>query len=1015
MKKTLLLAVLGLALSAAVCFGYAYNAKTGALSYTFFNLSPNTCVFTNSASGGSNAKAYTTPATTYGWINASGMPCPENNNVSLGANFFNPVGLGGDSSNPNACVNHGYLFYNNYNPIQAPSQTPSSGGYAQGTTFTTVEYSNTLQSVSGNELINPPAMGDSWTITCGNGSPIVMANMASAANMLISNNTTSGNYPYGSAWAANFANSYINPPSPGAYNSTTNPLGAGFVPQTMNLNQTSSTTGGLWLGLNNPNSSNQAQYVVTPAMYPLNLAAYVNSSNVNSGLGQGQYVTPIFGGHFTLAIGDPFIVSSYAAKTLWYMVASPILTLSNNTLDSSITAGSSTSNMSTLINLVVNGGSINDSTVSPVFITTYISSNYLQWLMGSGGNGTTGWGSAGLAADVVNTLNGAASTPITYESFWGKVVNGVVTTATDTFIAGIGLLAGPEASVAATAAVTAAVGAATAADGAFMPSANAAITADFTSTTSLPAPTMATAPPNINSTYSASNLLGMLLANGFAQSAIDSTVTFSSSSTGSAPASGNMLYANYSIYADGLCSANGTSSISVTNNLLTGTCGTTDNSGNQPTTTQSYTNVLSTATSTTSNLKLSIWDAILTGSDITTVQNSSAVNNGYMILQNPSIAAFAPPTQMVNATGTWPLPFTGVNTTFNLSSGLVSLASYVYVESFTGQSTPQIGVPQLYMTVSPPPKAGYGTYFQPPTYGTVNSWYNYNSSSSVMTVAGYSGGTPAPTNTYYNYNCSNGNQTLNMTTCPANAAALLTLTPNPTSTSAWGASCSLSCDNGVEVVLGASGSSTAVASPGPTPTLIAPLGTVNLSGGAVITFAPYSSSLGTKSATSTYNSSTGLLTVQGYKSTYTAPGQSASSVATVYFQNGTQTLDTTTCPSGTNNVAFTFYPTSAQDNPDPSGIGFLSCQALTLPYSLCTSDQQATGGVLAIIQNPPPSPTPGPAYAYELACACIPQYLGGPTIDTTAPNFLQTGGTAASPEGIMLGATSSQPTQACNN
>ena len=45
----------------------------------------------------------------------------------------------------------------------------------------------------------------------------------------------------------------------------------------------------------------------------------------------------------------------------------------------------------------------------------------------------------------------------------------------------------------------------------------------------------------------------------------------------------------------------------------------------------------------------------------------------------------------------------------------------------------------------------------------------------------------------------------------------------------------------------------------------------------------------------------------------------------------------------------------------------------------------------------------------------VPEILGGPTIDTTATNFLQTGGTAASPEGIMLGATSSQPTQACNN
>ncbi len=997
MKKTLFLTALCLVFSAAACFGfgYAFNAKTGALSYTFFNLSPNSCYFTNNPQGSTaNPNAYAQPAKSFGWENKSNnvsSSCPIKNS-EISVSFFN-YALG--SSNSCLGTSTTYLFFNNIDPIQGPTPAPPSAGVGQAGTFNTVLYNSALATSSNNELINPPAMADSWTIQCGNGAsgacattsgttigscsgPMVMANMASSANMFISGQGSPLDYPYNSSIKANFPNSGINPPSVGSYSSVTNPLGAGFVSQTMNLNPTGSTTGGLWLGVYNPNSSNQAQYVINQAMYPLNLAAYVNSNIVSSSLGMDY--TAIFGGHFTLAIGDPFIVSSYAAKTLWYLVSSPTVTLSNTTL--------SATGMSNLINAVVNGGSVNGTTVSPVFASNSTSAYYLQWLMGTGsGAGFGAWGSAGTAANVVSTLNTAASTPITHESFWGPVINAVINTAVDAGIAGIGMLAGPEASIAADVFVAVIDGAATAADGSLMPSLNADITADFTSTLSLPAPTMATAPPYINSTYSASNLLGMLLANGFAQSAIDSTVTFSSS-TGTAPAPGTMLYANYSINADSLCTG-----INVTDNLLSATCGSTNNNGSQAVSTQSYTNVLATASNTYTNTQLSIWDAILAGADITAVSKSKAANNGYMILQNPSIAAFAPPTQVVNATNLWPLGISAVNTTFNNSSGLVSLASYTVSGRVSGTPVPT-AMPQLNLFVTTPPLAGNGTSFSLSSPGYPDdSWdYSYNSSSGDFVVGGYYGlqydmETP--------YNCANGPQTLNMSTCVPNASVTLNLTPNPTSTYASGASCSLSCS--YQFGLDASGSSTAAAT-APTVLVVAPLGSVNM-GSATIN--PISS----------YNRN-GMLSVTGYSSSYN--NASGAQTSTGSLQNGTQTLDTTTCPTGTG-VSFSFYPTGSQNISNPAGIGFLSCQALSLPYSLCTSDPQATGGVLAIITGAPTNTTTGAGATIELACACIPPYLGGPPRNTSQVNFLQTGETPDDkPDGLMLGATSRSPLQQCN-
>ena len=142
-------------------------------------------------------------------------------------------------------------------------------------------------------------------------------------------------------------------------------------------------------------------------------------------------------------------------------------------------------------------------------------------------------------------------------------------------------------------------------------------------------------------------LLGMLLANTFVQAEIVNAHGF----TNSQP---SPLWANASINTDSLRTQ---TSIAVTNNLLSAHCGSVNNNGSQASSVEEYANVLSTYPNSGSNTQLSVWYAILTGSDIST--NS----NGYMTLTNPSASAFSPPVQLVNATGTTSL-VNGVNATF---------------------------------------------------------------------------------------------------------------------------------------------------------------------------------------------------------------------------------------------------------------------------------------------------------------------------------------------------------------
>ncbi|AUB82227.1 hypothetical protein [Candidatus Thiodictyon syntrophicum] len=906
MTRNLLFA-LGLAGYAAGAAGdYVYNANTGALSYTFFNLSPYTnCSFVPYGSAANPAALNGYLGQTDGWNAGAGW-----------VGFFNSA-LGGSHSDT---LDY-YIFWDQEDPVTSAS--PAVSALDTGEAATTVEFSSSFGSSE-----NPPAIADSWTLTCTgatgtslpDGSAIVIANVASASNLLESGNSST--YPYSNSWNGSFYNASLNPPSPGYAASTTNPNGMGFTPGTMNFNQANGTVGGLWSGVNNPNAF--AANAVNAAMYPLNLAAYVENPVADS---IGKTAAPLWGGHFTLAVGDPFLVSSYAAKTLWYLIIAPGQALQNSSLD--------TNGLNDMADYLVAGGQSDQA----VFTNASPSNDYLQWLLAS----------PGQAATTIQTLDTAADTPITKTSIWGKIFSSLLQVTTDALVAGIAFVAGPEASVALQVGVAAATGAATDADGALMPMATSAIDADFTSTVSQPPPVAATAPPVINATYSSSNLLGMLLANSFVQAQIDNTM-------GRTP-SVSPLWSNYAISSDGLCSG-----ITLTSNLLSaGNCG--SQSG-----TQGYINVLSTYPNSVSTTQLSIWDAILTGADIT-------ATNGWLQVANPASAAFSPPVQLVNNTGQTTSITNSVNVTFNNNSGLLSLVSYGTTATGdpTGQgpTSPPTNLPYIYCNFIPSPENGNSCSI---------AGVSYDSTTGVLTATQYDlfsscfidGEGGSILSGVYPF--SNGTQTIDLTECVADASVELSVNPG---TSAG----SLSCQPSFPV--GSDGSYTAASTPPPL-TVVVPMpggntyqiGAPNVQDAAQVG----------------YDASTGLLTVNGYLH-----------AATFYsFQNGTQTLNTTACPTGTA-VLLSVYPIG--DNATQAQ-GFLSCQGQpTLPYGLCVGDPQATGGVVAALMTQPAAD--GSGATFDLGCVCIPSYLGGPAAPDPTNGSSLLGG-------VLVGARAAYPNAQCD-
>jgi hypothetical protein len=143
---------------------------------------------------------------------------------------------------------------------------------------------------------------------------------------------------------------------------------------------------------------------------------------------------------------------------------------------------------------------------------------------------------------------------------------------------------------------------------------------------------------------------------------------------------------------------------------------------------------------------------------------------------------------------------------------------------------------------------------------------------------------------------------------------------------------------------------------------------------------------------------TGLLTVSGFGA------NTVNGLQTGVFLNGTQVLDMTTCP--TNNVNLIIDP-ATQIAGAITAYGYLTCASSpSLPYSACTNDAQATGGVIVGIKTPPALPASGgsvTAATFTLGCACIPSYVQGPT---SAINSIG---------GVLVGATNVNISGSCGS
>ncbi|MCX7113110.1 MAG: hypothetical protein NTX45_23940 [Proteobacteria bacterium] len=723
------------------------------------------------------------------------------------------------------------------------------------------------------------------------------------------------------------------------------------------------------------------------------------------------------------------IVHQKECSVSWYIVTNNGYAFNNN----SLTAG----DLTTLQNHVA------PSSGDGAFVSDSYSASYAQWLLQS----------PNAAQSAFSTMNTAASKPVTKESVWGKVINATLKTVTNSLIEGADLMTGGEASVA----IAVAQGAAETTVGAYGSDVTDAITASFTSTSSLPPPVSQQAPPVVNNSYSSSNLLGLLLTNSIVQATINNNLEGLNNQSSAA------LWSNDSINTDNLCNttlnnSSATTTVSVTANLITGPCYTTNssgglttptvaNNGTQPTSVQSYSNVLSLYQNSQSSTEINLWDAILTGSDITTVQSSSASNNGYMQVANPTIAAFSPPTQLVNAvttTTTNPLNVSGVNTTFNLATGMVSLASYTVpsVLAPAGSVPAPTGVPNLSLAIGTPPMANQGIQFALPYYAISSplpaGYYAYNPGTGILTVNGYNGESNSSADVF-GYGFANGQQTLNMTACPEGADALLTINANPDYANAP-ASGSLSCYGTFPIAVSGSpiptstptlstvntamptpSSGTAPAFYTPNSTLLSPTQNSNLwsysatgsltstttvnshfsvtaptiaAASSTVSSVTTSTSTGTNSTTTTTTVPPGYLVVTGYGYSTSSGNQ------TPPFANGVQILDMTTC--ATNAATLTVYPYSgtAGAQTGSEAYGYLTCQSPpTLPYNACTNDVQATGGLIVAVTTAPASD--GTGAAFQIGCACIPSYLGG------------TGG-GTSLGGVLVGATSINPTGSCN-
>lgn len=725
----------------------AYQAGAGVLSYTFFNLSASDCTLGPLGPGYSSGGP--------SWNGGSGT-----------ASFFNSP-FGGNYDKPESLVTSNYIFYNGEDPIATP---------ASGTSYSLnigQSYNGTEPSTEYDNSENPAAIGDLWTLTCqapvGSSTlpPVqLLGSLASASNLLASNvDAGSGNdgYPYNKALSGSFQNQALSPFAAGSgCTDTANPCNIGVAAYDPNTNGWNATatypynlnvaigasnyapTGGLWLGINSgvpAGGTALAVNTMNAAMFPVNLSSYVQSSSFNSNVavsGQTQYSTSIYGGHMTLALGDPYVVNSYAAKMLWFTVL--------NYAD--INNGTTLANVQGVLSPSSGAAS------QGVFQYGSMEDNYVNWLFGA----------PNLAAQAYNAAFTAASTPVTSESIWGKIFSGLADVAVAATQAAIMAIPGASEVEGGTLVATSAAAGTVGAAGVLMPDMNSAIGSAFTSTTSGPAPAAQNAPAVINPTYASANLLGMLLTNVGVQGEIN-LVTNATNPV-------NPLWSNYSIYLDNLCP-----SIGVSDSLFFGNCANSQGqnvpNGSGQAATGTYGNV-----NGINSTALAIWDPVLIGSDVTTN------TDGQMIMGDSinGMAAFSPPIQMLNATNGSAAPTQAISaaaqvtSNFNLQTGVVSLGSFIVNGSIGDPTTPG---------PTPAPSAqpqinGIGvndTGNAVSITAVVASAPEYNSSNGLLTVTSayvFTSSFIGAGESFYYF--ANGTQTINMTSCAPNAQVTLTVT-----------------------------------------------------------------------------------------------------------------------------------------------------------------------------------------------------------------------------------------------
>lgn len=340
----------------------------------------------------------------------------------------------------------------------------------------------------------------------------------------------------------------------------------------------------------------------------------------------------------------------------------------------------------------------------------------------------------------------AANEPIEHTQLAGKIFAMLAKTTVNVMLSAAGsALGGP-----AGAAVVGAYGGV--GNALLAPSYTTPILNAYTSTLSLPPPVAADAPPIINPTYAAENLLGMLLANVVIQTEISAALGMSITTP---------LWSNYAIHTSNLCR-----SIDVTENLLSGECknssGDYISSGNRR-----YDNPLSTRRY--DYTKLSLWNAILNGANI------GVDTVGYMQLQNP-VSNFSPPVQVISKSGS---KVVSIDTTFDKTSGLLAVTSYTANAKQFNLNGPFIPVP----TELPPLKLVIidrnSNNIQAPdstqiTYTVSNNVYNI-STFAYLYISGYK--LSASSSHPGNHNFVNGKQRLEVSSCPPNTSVLLTIYP----------------------------------------------------------------------------------------------------------------------------------------------------------------------------------------------------------------------------------------------